>query len=264
MQDLTITLVQAELAWEDAAANLFHFDRIFEKFYEPTDLIILPEMFNTGFTMNTSGNAEDMNGLSMTWMAETAMKLACTLCGSLIIRENGNFYNRLIWMQPDGKYSYYDKRHLFRMGEEHHYYTAGNKKMITELKGWKLMPLICYDLRFPVWSKNDYKEEAYAYDLLIYIANWPESRREVWKSLLVARALENQCYVIGLNRIGTDGKGISYSGDSMLIDPRGIIISKTKAYTESVETVKISLKNLQDFRKKFPAYLDADDFSIHY
>ena len=262
MQDLTITLVQAELAWEDAAANLFHFDRIFEKFYEPTDLIILPEMFNTGFTMNTSGNAEDMNGLSMTWMAETAMKLACTLCGSLIIRENGNFYNRLIWMQPDGKYSYYDKRHLFRMGEEHHYYTAGNKKMITELKGWKLMPLICYDLRFPVWSKNDYKEEAYAYDLLIYIANWPSVRSSAWKSLLGGRAIENMAYVAGVNRVGRDGRGFEYAGESMIAGPDGKIYSKVRAGKESISTNTLNVSELLQIRNKLSVGKDWDNFSL--
>jgi predicted amidohydrolase len=209
--------------------------------------------------MHSAEFAETIEGKTMQWLRYNARKWNALFTGSIIIAEGNSYYNRLIWMLPDGSFHYYDKRHLFRMGEEHMAFSAGSKKLLVNYKEWRFRPLICYDLRFPVWSRNRND-----YDMLIYIANWPESRREVWKSLLVARALENQCYVIGLNRIGTDGKGISYSGDSMLIDPRGIVISKTKAYTESVETVKISLKNLQDFREKFPAYLDADDFSIHY
>ena len=222
-----------------------------------TDLIILPEMFTTGFSMQPEKLAEDMNGTTIRWMSLKSQEWNCIITGSLIIKEKGKYLNRLIWMAPDGNFQYYDKRHLFRMGEEHDHYTAGDIKLITKFRGWGFRPLICYDLRFPVWSRNRSD-----YNVLIYIANWPESRREVWKSLLVARALENQAYVIGVNRIGSDGRNISYSGDSMLVDSRGQIISETEPYEESAETVRISLDELMEFREKFPVYLDADEFVI--
>ncbi len=255
---LSVTFLQFDLFWESPEKNRLKIDALLEDHKPESDIIVLPEMFTTGFTMNSADLAETMEGKTMVWLRANAARWDAVFTGSIIVKEGDSFYNRLIWMPPDDGLQYYDKRHLFRMGEEHRAFASGSEKLITDFKGWRFRPLICYDLRFPVWSRNRND-----YDVLIYIANWPESRREVWKSLLIARALENQCYVLGLNRVGTDGKNISYSGDSLLIDPRGEILSKTKAYEESVETVKISLEELQDFRKKFPVYLDADNFSIY-
>lgn len=254
---LSISFFQFDLSWESPVDNRLKIDALLDTCKPETDLIVLPEMFSTGFTMNSIELAEDMAGETIHWLRNNARKWNAVFTGSIIIEENAHYYNRLIWMMPDGKLQYYDKKHLFRMGEEHQAFTAGSEILFVKYKGWRFRPLICYDLRFPVWSRNRND-----YDMLIYIANWPESRREVWKTLLIARALENQCYVLGVNRIGTDGKGISYSGDSMIIDPRGKILSNSKPYTESLETVKISLDELQDFREKFPVHLDADEFSI--
>ncbi|NQT78376.1 MAG: amidohydrolase [Bacteroidetes bacterium] len=262
MHDLTLTMVQAELAWEDAEANLLHFERMLEKLNDPTDLIILPEMFNTGFTMDPAGNGEAMNGRSMNWMAETALKKGCHICGSLIIHEKGNYYNRLIWMHPDGSFTYYDKKHLFRMGEEHQYYSAGSKKMIAELKGWKVLPLVCYDLRFPVWSKNEFKGGQYAYELLIYIANWPSVRSTAWKSLLSGRAIENMAFVAGVNRIGQDGRGFEYSGESMVAGPEGEITSSIPAGIESIKTVTLKASGLMFIRNKLGIGKDWDGFRL--
>jgi predicted amidohydrolase len=254
---MNISILQVNLAWEDREKNLEMFEEKLESLQHKTDLAVLPEMFTTGFSMNPEALSEEMNGPSFKWMKKTAANINAVLIGSLIIREGNNHYNRLISMFPNGDYSYYDKRHLFRMGEENKHYTAGREKKIITVNDCRILPLICYDLRFPVWSRNRGD-----YDMLIYIANWPEPRRHVWKNLLIARALENQVYVVGLNRIGEDGQGLSYSGDSMVIDPKGRIISNTEPYKESVETVEVSLKSLNEFRKKFPVGKDADDFEI--
>lgn len=268
MEDLKVTIVQASLAWEDIDANLAMFsDKL--KVVQPdvTDLIVLPEMFSTGFTMNASGVAESMDGKAVQWMKKTAAEKNCVVTGSLVIKEDGKYYNRLIWMLPDGKYEVYDKRHLFRMAKEQNTYTIGNKRIIVNLKGWKICPLVCYDLRFPVWSRNvplntEGSPNDNVYDCLIYVANWPEVRNHPWKQLLLARAIENQVYVVGINRVGKDGNGVPHTGDSAVINAKGIIISKTKANEESVETVSLSAKELEDFRKVFPVALDADKFSI--
>ncbi len=254
---LSISFLQFDLSWESPVDNCLKIDTLLDTCKPETDLIVLPEMFSTGFTMNSAELAEDMAGETIHWLRNNARKWNAVFTGSIIVEEDAHYYNRLIWMMPDGKLQYYDKKHLFRMGKEHQVFTAGSEKLFVKYKGWRFRPLICYDLRFPVWSRNRND-----YDMLIYIANWPESRREVWKTLLIARALENQCYVLGVNRIGTDANGISYSGDSMIIDPRGKLLSNSKPYTESLETVIISLDELQDFREKFPVHLDADEFSI--
>lgn len=262
MQDLTITLIQSELVWEDAEANLKHFEKMLDSFVDSADLIILPEMFNTGFTMNAKANAEVMNGKSMEWMAGMAFQKNCTLCGSIIIKEEGTYYNRLIWMPENGKYTTYDKKHLFRMGEEHLHYSAGNKQLIVELKGWKVMPLICYDLRFPVWSKNHFDDGEYAYDLLIYLANWPAIRSTAWTSLIKARAIENMAYAAGVNRIGLDGRDYSYSGDSMVSSPDGKILLQMAANSEEVESIKIKAEELMTLRSKLGVGNDWDGFDI--
>lgn len=257
--DLKITTVQTNLFWEDVTKNLNHFSAKLEEIIETTDIIVLPEMFTTGFTMNPELLAEDHGGIGLQWMQQKASEKNSVLVGSISVKENNHYYNRLYWVKPDGTYEYYDKRHLFQMGNEHEYYKAGHKKIIIEYKGWKICPLICYDLRFPVWSRNK-KENAF--DVLIYVANWPEVRSYPWKQLLIARAIENQCYVIGVNRIGDDGNSIKHSGDSSVINPRGELISTTIANSDNTETVSLSLSYLQEFKKVFPVLLDADEFSL--
>jgi omega-amidase len=260
ISDLKITLIQSSLFWENKEKNLEQFSRKIDSVKEPTDLIILPEMFTTGFSMNTKDLAEPLAGNTFNWMKKKASEKKCTVTGSFICHENGKYFNRLVWMNADGTYSIYDKRHLFRMGDENNYYSGGNKKIIVKLKGWKICPLICYDLRFPVWSRNENGENNY--DLLIYVANWPERRAHAWKTLLLARAIENQCYVAGVNRVGEDGNAITHSGDSAVINAKGEIISHLKSHQENVETIVLNKDELNKFREQFPVLLDADKFEI--
>lgn len=271
MFDLKITLVQTKLHWENISANLALFSSLLKKIKAgSTDLIILPEMFSTGFTMNAAACAEEMNGSAVQWMKKTAAEKKCKLCGSLIIRENGKYFNRLIWMNENGRYESYDKRHLFSLAGEEKIYTSGKKKLISELKGWKILSLICYDLRFPVWSRNHSPlsigegSGGEAFDLLIYVANWPAKRSYAWRQLLIARAIENQCYVAGVNRIGKDGNGMAHKGYSAVIDLMGEKISNTKPKITSVETVKLSAKKLNEIRKNLPFLSDSDHFTIDY
>ena len=259
MNDLKVTLIQSNLFWENKEKNLDQFSRKIDAITEPTDLIILPEMFSTGFSMNPKKLSEGMNGETVSWMKERARVKKCVVAGSFICEESGNFYNRLLWVNPDGSYSKYDKRHLFSMGDEHNHYAAGEEKLIVKIKDWKICPLICYDLRFPVWARNTHES---FYDVLIYVANWPERRSHPWKTLLLARAIENQAYVIGVNRIGADGNAITHSGDSAVINPKGEIISTTKANEEATETVTLSYAELAEFRKQFPVMQDADKFEL--
>lgn len=266
MEDLRVSLCQADLAWEDPQANFKLFEQLFEQI-EQTDLILLPEMFNTGFSMRSADLAEQMDGATVNWMRMQADKQQAVICGSLIVLENGKYFNRLIWMKPNGKYETYDKRHLFRMANENDHFSAGNKRLIVELKGWKIMPLVCYDLRFPVWSRNRFETDRNTfakaeYDLLVYIANWPEPRVEAWKKLLAARAIENQAYVVGLNRVGKDGKDIPYSGGSRYIDAKGDVIWEAEDHQTTVHTVTLNFKELADFREKFPVGMDGDEFEI--
>jgi predicted amidohydrolase len=263
MQNLSVTIIQSILHWEDIDANLKMFSEKISSIKEKTNLIILPEMFSTGFTMNAKKLAEPMNGRTMQWMKEMAKKKNCVITGSIIIQEKKKFYNRLIWMLPNGKFKIYDKRHLFRYANEQKYYSAGEKKLLVDLNGWKICPLICYDLRFPVWCRNSsFGGVRGLYDVLIFIANWPEKRNHQWKTLLMARAIENQCYVIGVNRVGNDGNNIYHSGDSAVIDFKGENISKTRPHEESVETITLSKKELNQWRKIFPAWKDEDEFQI--
>ncbi len=259
MSDLKITTIQTRLYWEDVKKNLAHFSALFKKIKSgTTDLIVLPEMFSTGFSMKPATYAESMNGQAVAWMHEKAREKKAVVCGSLMIKEDDQFYNRLIWMRPDGTFKMYNKKHLFQMGEEHKHYSAGNEKLIVEWKEWKICPLVCYDLRFPVWARQN----EVRYDLLLYVANWPERRRQAWKQLLIARAIENVCYVAGLNRIGKDGNGVKHAGDSGVFDFTGNKLSKTKPNIESVETLKLSKKDLEKFRRDFPVLNDADMFEI--
>ena len=262
-QEIKITIVQSEIFWEKPETNLGHFGKLISAIDETTDLIVLPEMFATGFTMKPELWAEENGGKSLEWMQEKAKEKNCVITGSLCVKEGEAYFNRLYWVKPNGDYSQYDKRHLFRMAKENDHYQAGTKKINEEIKGWKICPLICYDLRFPVWSRNQWtKNYEASYDLLLYVANWPEVRSYPWKQLLIARAIENQAYVCGVNRIGKDGNGIAHSGDSMLLNPRGEIISTTKAHLESVETITLSADYLNEFRKQFPVGNDADEFRI--
>lgn len=259
MKDLKITFIQTGLYWENIDWNLELFSKKLESIEEETALIILPEMFTTGFTMQPELLAEGMNGKAVAWMKAQAQKKQCVVTGSFACEENGNYFNRLVWMRPDGSYSTYDKRHLFTMANEDKHYMAGTKKIIEEIKGWRICPLICYDLRFPVWARN---KNADRYDLLIYVANWPERRSHPWKTLLLARSIENQCYVAGVNRVGNDGNEIYHSGDSAVINFKGEILSKTPARDECIETISLSYAELEEFRRQFPVLNDADDFEL--
>ena len=254
MQDLTITLVQPDVTWEDKDANLAHLDELLADLPE-TDLVILTEMFSTGFSMKTKELSEDMDGPTMQWMAQKAKDIDAVVTGSIIIHDSGSYYNRLIWMTPDGSYQKYDKRHTFRMGDEHNNYSEGRERLVVKLNEWNICPQICYDLRFPVWNRNRND-----YECLIFVANWPERRNVPWKVLLQARAIENQSYVVGVNRIGNDGHQIYHSGDSSVIDPKGEILFH-RSEEECVHTMKLSAESLK-FREKFPVYKDADIFTI--
>lgn len=253
---LRVTLLQSHLFWEDKVANLAHFDQKLQLIKQAIDLVILPEMFSTGFSMQAKKLAEPMTGPTVTWLKEKAKQLDAVITGSFICFEEGHYYNRLVWMEPDGHYSTYDKRHLFTLAKEQNHYTAGKKRVIVTLKGWKIMPLICYDLRFPVWSRNDL-----GYDLLLYVANFPERRTQAWTSLLTARAIENQCYTIGVNRIGEDGNGISHSGASTVIDYNGQV-RYLVTHTEDTFTISLSLSEQQNFRNKLRFLADQDRFQI--
>lgn len=257
MENLKITVFQGYLFWEKIDQNLQNIELRLGNIREKTDLIILPEMFNTGFTMNAAQLAEPMGGKTMQWMHKIAKKFDCVITGSLIVEEGGKCYNRLVWMQPDGVCSYYDKRHLFALGKEHETYTAGTKRLIVELKGWKICPVICYDLRFPVWLRN---VDA-AYDLLLIVANWPEKRALHWRTLIPARAVENQCYVIGVNRVGHDGNEIYHSGDSTCVDPNGNIIYY-KRDEEDIYTFTIVGDEVVKIRRQMPFLRDADNFNL--
>jgi omega-amidase len=259
---LTITLVQPDIVWENISTNLEIYTSIFQRNYEKTDLIILPEMFTTGFSMNARYLAEMEGGMTMKWMEEWSRKKGSVITGSIIMSENGIFYNRLVWMRPDGSYSLYDKRHLFSMGKEDQFYARGDRKLITELRGWKVCPLICYDLRFPVWSKNRYSDNQWDYDILVYIANWPASRDNIWTTLLAARAIENQAYVAGVNRVGADGHDLTYSGNSMIIDLEGNIDGICEIKQPDYKTFRISSKKLATSRDKLGAGKDWDKFDL--
>ena len=262
MSNLKVTLIQSGLHWEDKAANLSMLEEKISGVKEPTHVVILPEMFSTGFSMNPGQLAENMEGNTIAWMKEISRKNKIILTGSMIAEQDGNYYNRMVWMLPNGQYGTYDKRHLFAFAGEDNHYTSGSKRLIASVNGWKVHLLVCYDLRFPVWARQQFDESGnFEYDVLIYVANWPERRNTAWKSLLQARAIENQCYVIGVNRVGKDGNDIYYSGDSMVIDPLGEIIYQ-KAHDEDVATLTLDRNHLENIREKFPFWKDADQFDI--
>jgi predicted amidohydrolase len=254
-----ITLVQPEIAWEDPGANLISYNRIFESLAESTDIILLPELFSTGFSMRSRNLAEPMDGDTVSWMKDMSKRLGCDLAGSVIIIDNGKYFNRLIWIRKNGEQYHYDKRHLFRMSGEEENYSPGRERLIVESGGIRFLPLICYDLRFPVWSRNRND-----YDALIYIANWPAPRRDVWRSLLKARAIENQAYTLGINRVGRDGMGIDYHGDTMAYNAKGEIMAELAPQQPGTLTLSLSIEELDKFRTKFPVWRDADPFSLDF
>lgn len=258
MKNLKVTLVQTSLFWEDSNKNRKHFTALLRRIPKnSTQLIVLPEMFTSGFTMNAADVAETMDGPSVIWMKEMAASKNAVICGSMVINSQKKYFNRLIWASPDGSVSFYDKRHLFRMANEQLTYTGGTARRIFRIGDWRICPLVCYDLRFPVWSRN--RNE---FDLLLYVANWPKKRSFAWKQLLIARAIENQCYIAGVNRIGTDGKKIPYSGDTAMIGPLGKKLTSIKSGEEAVVTLDLSLDELNVLRNSFPVAMDADDFEI--
>ncbi|WP_439861171.1 amidohydrolase [Pseudomonas sp. MBLB4136] len=256
LPDLQLALVQTELVWHDPAANHARFESLLEQ-ARGADLVVLPEMFTTGFSMDSAGLAEPEDGPSSQWLLAQAVRLQAVVTGSLIIRAaDGSYRNRLLWARPDGSLAHYDKRHLFRMAGEHKHYAAGEQQVLLELKGWRVRPLICYDLRFPVWSRDPHDT-----DLLLYTANWPAARRHHWNRLLPARAIENLCYVAAVNRVGEDGKGHAYSGDSQMLDFQGETLLNAEA-AGGVFRVTLSGADLAAYRERFPAYLDADAFEL--
>jgi predicted amidohydrolase len=253
MRDLTVTLIQTVLHWEDIDANLAMFTRKIDTVDPATDLIVLPEMFTTGFSMQADTLAQRMDGSAVAWLRRTATQKATAIVGSMIIEAHGNFYNRLVWAGPDEQLFIYDKKHLFRFAGEEKVYTSGSRLLTVEIDGWKIRPFICYDLRFPAWTRNI----GPSYDVALFVANWPEKRSLHWRTLLRARAIENQCYVIGLNRVGKDGRDFDHSGDSAVVDATGQILFE-KSHAEVIHTATLSYRHLQASRQTFPAWMDAD------
>ena len=271
MPTLTITTIQSNLIWEDKAANLRMLEQKITGMEEKTEIVVLPEMYSTGFSMKPELLAETMNGETIEWMKRVSRENGIVLTGSVMIKEEENYFNRLVWMLPNGQFGYYDKRHLFAFAEEDKHYSAGNKRLIASVKGWKINLQVCYDLRFPVWArqkapsqpppKGEEPNHSHEYDVLIYVANWPERRSHAWKTLLCARAIENQCYVVGVNRVGTDGNNVYHSGNSLVIDPLGQVLYHM-ADEEDVNTITLQKEMLEDVRSKFPFWKDGDSFNI--
>lgn len=266
MSQLLVSIIQADLLWEDKTANLARFERKIAAIPQK-ELVVLPEMFSTGFSMNPTTLAETMDGPTLQWMQKMAQQHRIILTGSLIIADEGHYFNRLIWMQPDGQYGCYDKRHLFAYGGEDQHYSAGNRRLIASAKGFKINLQVCYDLRFPVWSRqptatnNEEKNTDHLFDVLVYVANWPQAREHAWTSLLTARAIENQCYVVGVNRVGTDARDQYFSGNSMIIDPLGQVIYQV-AHKEDSFTTSLSRELLTEVRDRYPFWNDADNYEI--
>jgi len=260
---LRVSLIQGNTRWHDAAGNRAYYGDLVRGVRGQSDLVVLPETFTSGFTNETLGNAETMQGESFAWFAALAREVGTVLTGSMVVREGEKCVNRLVWMRPDGTHAHYDKRHLFRMAREHERFAGGNERLIVELHGWRVCPLVCYDLRFPVWSRNRYDPMAQRldYDLLIYVANWPSARRNAWRTLLRARAMENLCYCIGVNRVGVDGNDLHYAGDSAVLSPLGETEIEIGAQPQ-VACATLSAERLTRHRARFPAWMDADDFSL--
>lgn len=257
MNNLRVTLVQSHLHWENPQANRDHFQSIITNQKDNSDLILLPEMFTTGFSMNAAQNYETMQGATVNWLSTNAKELKLAIAGSLIVKEGQNYYNRLVFATPDGQLQHYDKRHCFTLAGEHETYTAGKERLIVHYLGWKICPLICYDLRFPVWARNTVE-----YDLLLYLANWPKARVMAWDALLKARAIENMAYCIGVNRVGLDGSGYEYTGHSACYDLLGVRQSTAHFETEFVETINLSKQHIERTRNKLKFLADRDPFNL--
>ena len=256
MSVIRVALIQSDLVWQDSQANHQYLEQQIQQ-HKGAQLFVLPEMFNSGFSMNSTLIAETMEGLTVQWMLRQAKLANAALCGSVAITESGRIFNRLLFVTPDGVVQFYDKRHLFRMGGEQQHYQAGAERVIVSYLGFRWCLQVCYDLRFPVFARNQQD-----YDVLIYVANWPEPRRQVWRTLLQARAIENQAYVLGCNRIGSDGNALNYSGDSMVVNYLGQIQAELAPGQSGVVSAELNLTDLQQFKQKFPAYLDADSFVL--
>ena len=263
MKDLNIAYIQADLKWEDKTANLQHFSELLKKVKPDTDLILLPETFTTAFPVDPKIFAEKEDGPTMQWLRDQAKTKDAVIATTFPLDINGHYYNSLVWMRPDGSYEKYFKRHTFTMGGEDKLVERGQEQLVVELKGWRIRPMVCYDIRFPVWARNRYQDERYEYDLAFYLANFPDSRMNVWHTLLQARAIENQAYWMGVNRVGDDPNGLHYCGDSQVINPRGIVISKAESYQEAVMHCTLEAEPLLRFRQKFPLGPDWDDFAIN-
>jgi predicted amidohydrolase len=262
-QPLRVSLVQGATRWHDAVANRDYYGALVRPLRGQSDLIVLPEAFLSGFTNEALGNAETMDGAGLAWFRDLAREVGAVVTGSVVVREGDRCVNRLVWMRPDGTHVLYDKRHLFRMAGEHERYAGGAERIVVELNGWRVCPLVCYDLRFPVWSRNRYDRTAqrFDYDVLIYVANWPSARRHPWRTLLLARAIENLSYCVGVNRVGVDGNDLHYAGDSVVVDFVGQPLVELGAQ-EQVVTVNLDPATLAAHRERFPAWMDADDFTI--
>ncbi|RYY39834.1 MAG: amidohydrolase [Chitinophagaceae bacterium] len=261
MAPLTFTLIQTALHWEDRTANLRMLEEKIRAGSAAGHIVVLPEMFSTGFSMNPEAFAETMDGTTLQWMQRLSRELRIILCGSVMMQGDGGFVNRFLWVLPNGAVGHYDKRHLFAYAHEDQHYQPGRERFIASVNGWRIQCLVCYDLRFPVWSRQQTTDAGPEYDVLLYVANWPERRATAWKTLLQARAIENQCYVVGVNRVGEDGKGIYHSGDSMVVDPLGEVLYQ-KAHEEDVFTITFDKAHLEAVRQKLPFWKDADDFTL--
>ena len=255
---LRLSIIQSHIVWEDISENLGYYGELLRRISGKTDIAVLPEMFTTGFSMRVNDLAETNEGETIASVKKWASTYQMAIVGSFIASDNGKCYNRLFLITPEGETWYYDKRHLFSMANENQSFEAGNQRLIVNYRGWKICPLVCYDLRFPVWSRNVNNE----YDLLIYVANWPEARKRAWKSLLQARAIENMAYVCGVNRVGTDGSGFTYTGDSLVFTSKGKKLINAGAKEEVIRTCTLKKEKLESFRTKFPVWKDADRFSL--
>ncbi len=256
MQPLTLSLIQAETFWHDAAANREMFTDLLAKLPSEAEIAVLPEMFTTGFSMASSEIAETMDGETVGWMKAQAGDHNRVICGSVVIEEGGDYFNRFLWVEPAGRVIHYDKRHCFRMAGEHEHYAPGSGQVLIEFKGWRIRPLVCYDLRFPVWlrNRNDY-------DLLLCVANWPSARQHAWRSLAIARAIENLAYVAAVNITGVDGNDVAYAGGTAVFDAEGRTMAEAGDETETI-TVSLTPEDLMGYRERFPAWMDADDFQL--
>lgn len=263
---MRISIVQSRLVWENPAANRAMFAQKLAGLKNETDLVVLPEMFNTGFTMRTNPLAETMDGPTMEWLKASAMELNAAICGSFICESGGKYFNRLVFMRPDGQFDCYDKKHLFSLANEHAHFTPGRKRITIEWRGWRICPLICYDLRFPAWNRNTNGNFVSGlnpyYDLLIFVANWPSKRAHHWRSLLTARAIENQTFVAGVNIAGKDGNDLDYSGDSAIIDFSGQTLCHIPDGNEAILTQELSLEALKNYREQLPFLADRDVFEF--